>query len=131
MSSVSVNPVAAPGSAKKSVATLRKDEAKGERRAVKIEGKSLTGVMSAFIPGARTAHSTSVRNIVSKVAPTAAAHSTAAASASGALSGSTGGEDRDRPMPLSPAVAAGAVMPAGGCFHALAEEGESDRGVLS
>ena len=42
MNSASVNAAAAPGSAEKSVATLRKDEAKGERRDVKIEGKSLT-----------------------------------------------------------------------------------------
>ena len=114
MNSASVNAAAAPGSAEKSVATLRKDEAKGERRDVKIEGKSLTSVMSAFAPGARAAHSTSVRNTASKTAPAAAAHLAAAASARGALGGSTGGEGGAGPLPLSPAVAAGAVMPAGG-----------------
>ena len=114
MSSASRNAVAAPGSAEKSVTTLRKDEAKGERRDVKIKGKSLTSVMSALVPGARAAHSTSVRNTSLKAAPMAVVHSAAVASARGALGGSIGGEGGGGPLPLSLVVAAGAVMPAGG-----------------
>ena len=84
--------------------------------------------MSAFAPGARGDCSASSRN----AAPTAAAaHSAAAASAREALDGSTGGEGGDGPLSLTLAVAAGAVMPTGGCFRVLTEEREGNCGVLS
>ena len=87
--------------------------------------------MSAFAPGARVAHSTSAKNAAPTAAAAAAAHSAAASSARRALGGSTGGKGGDGPLPLSPAAAAGVVMPAVGGFRAVVAEGESDRVVLS
>ena len=104
---------------------------KGERRDVKIKRKSLIGAMSAFAPCARASHPTSARNTALTAAAAAAAHSAAVASARGVLGGSTTGEGGDRPLPSSPAVAAGVVMSAVGGFRAVAAEGEGDHGVLS